>query len=169
MPRTDKDDTYKTKNTQRVELNNFDFQDVHVTYLYTVALYSTSGASLVFNVYTCETCRFHSTVHSEHVSFSPPGTCMTWTHGLTTLSDAYSTAAVLQTKCKTLVAGAWHVPWVYKVRRVQHGYSKTVRYRCARFEFVTQIVHWCDSYSTELHERFRFVRLRMLCKQSLQD
>ena len=94
MPRTDTDDTCKS--TQHVERNNFDFQDIHVSYLYTVALYNTSGACLVFNVYMCEVCtRLHYTVHSEHISFSPSDTCMTWTHGLITLSDAYSTPAVL--------------------------------------------------------------------------
>ena len=128
MPHTDTDDTCKSKSSHRVRGSNFDFQRVHVSYLYTVRLYSTSGACFVFNVYTCELCtRLHSTVHSEHVSFSPHDTCMTWTHGLITLSDAYSTPVVLQTKCNTLVAGVWHVPQVYSVCRVQYRCSKTVR------------------------------------------
>ena len=128
MPRTDTDDKCKSQNSQHVALNNFDFQDVHVSYLYTVALYSTSGACWVFNVYTCEICtRLPSTVDSEHISFSPPDTCMTWTHGLITLSDAYSTPVVLQTKCNTLVASVWHVPQVYSVCRVQYRCSRTVR------------------------------------------
>ena len=54
MPHTDTDDTCKSKHTQHAELNNFDFQHVHVSYLYTVALYSTFRACFVFNVYTCE-------------------------------------------------------------------------------------------------------------------
>ena len=128
MPRTDTDDECKSKSTPHVELNNCDFQDVHVSYLYTVALYSTWEVSLVFNVYTCEICvRLHSTVHSEHVSFFPPNTCMTWKHGLIILSDAHSTPAVLPTKCNSLVAGVWHVPQVYSVRRVQYRCSRAVR------------------------------------------
>ena len=162
------DDTCKSKSTQNIALNNVDFQRVQVSYLYTVALYSTSGACLVFNVYMCEICtRLHSTVQSEHVSFSPPDTCMTGILGLITLSDAYSTPAVLQTKCTTLVGSVWHVPQVYSVRRVQYRCSMTVR--CARFKFVRQNVHCCNLQWTKTRARFRLVRQCMRCKQSLQD
>ena len=170
MPRTETNDTCERKRTKHVELNNFHFQDVQVSHLYTVALYSTSWASLVFNEYTCEICtQLHLTVHSEPVSFSPPDTCMTGTHGLISLSDAYSTPAVLQTKCNTLVAGVWHVPQVYSVRRVQYGCSRTIRSPCARFKFVWQNVHCCNLQVTGTRERVGLVRQRVRCKQSLQD
>ena len=108
----------KIENTERVQRNTFNFQHVNVVNLQAVALYSTSRASLVLNVYTCHICtRLHSVVYLEHVLFSPLDTCMAWIHRLITLPYAYSTPAVLQTKCNTLIAGAWPVPPVYSVCR----------------------------------------------------
>ena len=127
MPRNDTDDTWQSKSTRRSAGRNFDFQRVHVSYFYTVALYSTCAACLVFNLYTCKICtRLHSTVHSGHVSFSLPDTCMTWTHGLITVSDAYSTLGVLQTELVVLVADAWHVPQVYSSTIVQYVYRMRI-------------------------------------------
>ena len=68
----------------------------------------------------------HSTVDSEHVSFSPSDTCMTWTHGLITVSDANSTLGVLQTEFVVLVADAWHVPQVYSSTTVQYVYRMRI-------------------------------------------
>ena len=51
---------------------------------------------------------------------------MTWTHGLITVSDAYSTLGVLQAEFVALVGDAWHVPQVYSSTTVQNVYRMRI-------------------------------------------